>query len=77
MTWRFCDLLETDRRLELSQPLTVRFFVPGCGEEVEALVDVVRVQSQRTDGSVVGVQFEKIADHLSEAIDEFVHAQGS
>jgi len=68
-------LLETDRHLELNQPMTVRFFVPGCVEEIEALVNVVRVQTHRDDNSVVGVQFAKLDDRLSEAIDEFVHAQ--
>ena len=69
-------LLETDRPLEVNHPLTVRFFVPGCADEVEAVVGVVRVQAQRSDGSVVGVHFETIDARLSAAIDEFVRAQG-
>jgi DNA-binding response OmpR family regulator len=61
-------LVETDRPLENDQPLTLRFFIPGCDEEIVTGAEVARLQCPTT----AGVRFSGIKARDRRAIDAFV-----
>jgi DNA-binding response OmpR family regulator len=61
-------LVETDRPFESDQPLTLRFFLPGCNEEIVTEAEVARLHSPTT----AGVRFSGIQEKDRRAINAFV-----